>query len=611
MADALKQDGRIATLTTPLGKDRLALTGFDAVEGVSELFEFRVDALSKDENIDFDQLLGRVCSVSMKFYDAPDRHFCGIAAEAQAIGMREDLYAYRFVLRPTLWLLTRAADCRIFHNKSALDIVAQVLGERNVAFQKATTRDYPKLDYCVQYRETDFAFVSRLMERHGVYYFFKHSAGAHKMILADAPSSHQPVEGLAEARFTKALADLHIREQAMFGWSSERRFRTGKVELRDYNFRQPNTQVKRNAQGHEKYDKATQFEYYDYPGKFEKSEEGAIYAESRLEAEQAIDHRRYAAGETVNLYPGGLVRLKNHPISGENRQYLVLRCAHNFSVEHFRSTASGAGAMRPYHGNFELLPSDHVFRAPIVTPRPVVYGPQTAKVVARGKDAEQEEIDTDSDGYGLVKVRFHWDRDDKRSCWLRVAHKWAGAGWGGQFVPRIGMEVVVEFLEGDPDRPLVTGAVYNGQNKHPYKLPDNKTQSGVKTDSSKGHGGYNELMFEDKKGSEKIRMHGQKDHEVVILNAETIEIGESFSGSGPSRRATLKQGDDALDVKAGSRSVSIAKNHTLTARNTILVESSGDTITLRTGASSVKLSPDRIEIKSMSIALSATKIDLN
>ncbi|WP_051955902.1 type VI secretion system Vgr family protein [Beijerinckia mobilis] len=611
MANDLKQVGRSAVLSTPLGRDELVLSGFDAVEGLSELFEFRIDALSERRTIDFDQILGRSCSVSMKFYEHSERYFSGVAVEAQAVGNYGDLYAYRLVLRPAFWFLTRTTNCRIFHNKKAIDIVTEILGQRNVDYQKAITRNYPELDYCVQYRETDFAFISRLLEQHGIYYSFKHEAGRHTLVLADSASSHQPVPGLAEARYTSAVAGGYIREQAFFTWSSERRFRSGTFELRDYDFRQPNKDLTRQAKGVEGYDKATTFEFYDYPGKYDTPEDGKLYVDARLGAEQAVDHRRYASGETVNLVPGGLVTVKDHPAQSENKQYLVVRCTHHFSEEHYRSTAA-IETGRPYHGAYELHPADRPYRAPMVTPRPIIHGLQTAKVVARGKNADQEEIDTDNDGYGLIKVRFHWDRDDKRSCWMRVAQTWAGLGWGGQFIPRIGMEVVVAFLEGDPDKPLVVGAVYNGQNKFPYVLPDNKTQSGIKSDSSKGHGGYNELMFEDKKGSEKIKMHGQKDHEVVILNAETVEIGKEYSAGGASRATTLKNGDDILKLEAGSRSVVVrGGKHTKSVEQKILIESLGDTITLQTGASSIKLSPSKIEISSMMIALSATKIDLN
>lgn len=611
MADNLIQEGRIAVLSTPLGKDRLAITALEATEGLSELFEFRIEAVSDDANIDFDRLLGCESTVALSLLERPKRFFSGLVAEAQATGSFEDLFVYRLVLRPALWLLTRTTNCRIFHNKTALEIVTDVLGERDVSMEKATKRSYPKLDYCVQYRETDLDFVSRLMEQHGIYYYFKHSDGAHTLVLADSRSSHEPIAGGASIAFANALAGLTRQEQSLFSWSSERRFRTGKIELRDYAFRESGANLKTNAQGSERYAKATTYEYYDYPGKYENTGNGRLYADARLEAEQAIDYRRYASGDAANLFPGGLAKLERHPTDAENKQYLVVRCAHHFVDQVYRSSAALGGG-QPYHGNYELQPADRVFRAPIVTPRPLVHGPQTAKVVARGKDADGEEIDTDPDGYGMIKVRFHWDREDKRSCWMRVAQLWSGPGWGAQFIPRIGMEVVVEFLEGDPDRPIVVGAVYNSGNKLPYRLPENNTQSGIKSDSSKGHGGYNELMFEDKKNSEKIRMHAEKDHEVVIRNSESIEIGENFSGGGFSRKTTLKNGGDELTLQSGSRSATIhGGKDTTTVDQSIKIESLGDTITLTTGASSIKLSPSKIEISSTAIALSAAKIDLN
>ena len=567
MSEELTQDKRIASLTTPFGKDKLVLTAFDATEGLSELFEFRIDASSKESSIDFDQILGHSCSVRLKMGEGPDRYFDGIAVEARAIGMQGDLYAYQLLLRPSFWLLTRTYNCRIWHEKTALDIIKEVLGQGKVDFRAATTRNFPKLEYCVQYRESDFAFVSRLMESHGIYYFFEHSAGSHNMVLADAPSSHQPVPGHASLRFaTKMAGRLHFREQCLFDWTAERRFRTGKVELRDYNFRQPNANMKGDANGTEKYNKSD-MELYDYPGKYDNQSDGRDYAEVRLGAEQAQDHRRYAEGDAASLFPGGLFTLMDHPVGGENQQYLVVRCAHHFSEDLYRSSQTIAAAGdAPYQGHFEFLPRDKTFRAPITTPKPYVHGPQTAKVVGRSQDQDGNEIDVDEDGHGRIKVRFHWDRDDKRSCWLRVAQMWAGGGWGGQFIPRIGMEVVVEFLEGDPDRPLVVGAVYNGDNRYPYSLPGNKTQSGTKSNTSLGGNGYNEFMFEDAKNKEEIRLHAQKDLNSTILHAETREIGENFeTPSGmPSRSTTLKMGDDELNIDSGNRKTTIAMEDDLT-----------------------------------------------
>ena len=604
MGEELTQDKRIASLTTPLGKDKLVLTAFDGTEGLSELFEFCIDALSKDDNIDFDKVLGRSCCVSMKLGEGPERYFDGIAVEAQAVGMQGDLYAYRLVLRPALWLLTRTNNCRIWHEKTALDIIKDVLNQRQVDLRTATTRNFPKLEYCVQYRETDFAFVSRLMEQHGIYYFFEHSADQHTMVLADALSSHRPLPGHGTLRFaTKSAGRLHFREQRLLGWTSERQFRTGKVQLRDYNFKQPNANMKGDANGTEKYTKA-QMELYDYPGKYDTQDDGRDYAEIRLGAEQALDHRRFAAGDAVSVFPGGLFTLEEHPVEAENKQYLIVRCVHRFSTELYRSSQGAAPiGDHPYRGNYEVLPSDKTFRAPIVTPKPLVYGPQTAKVVARsGNDGD--EIDVDDDGHGRIKVRFHWDRDDKRSCWVRVAQMWASGKWGGHFIPRIGMEVVVEFLEGDPDRPLVVGAVYNGDNKFPYSLPDNKTQSGIKSNSSKGGNGYNEFMFEDAKNSEAIRLHAQKDLNSTILHAETREIGENFespSGS-PSRKTTLKKGDEELEIASGNQKVHIAQQQTIDVDNDITITSM-TTITLKVGTNNVVIDQSGVHINGMTIDL--------
>lgn len=564
MSDELKQKGRISSLSTPLGQDKLVLSRFEGTEGLSELFEFRIEALSKSGEVDFDQLLGRSCTATMDFYADGDRDFDGLLVEAQAIGMREDIYVYRMVLRPTLWLLSRTTNCRIWHDLDAFQIISEVLGEREVAFRDARTRkSLPKLEYCVQYRETDFAFVSRLMEQHGIYYFFEHEKGRHTMVLCDAMSSHKLIPDGHEVRFIPVAVSSHIHEQCVYHWSSERRFRSGKVELRDYNFKTPNARMDGTSASSAGY-AHSKLELYDYPGKHKDQGEAQRYAEIRLDAEQALDHRRYAAGEAPTLFPGGLVTITEHPIDSENGNYLVLRATHHFSTELFRS-GSGAAAMndRPYQGNYELLPQKRVFRAPLMTPKPVIHGPHTAKVVAQ-HGVNGEEIDTDE--HGRIRVRFHWDRDDKRSCWVRVAQMWASNKWGGQFIPRIGMEVVVEFLEGDPDRPLVVGAVYNADNMYPYSLPANKTQSGVKSDSSKGHNGYNEVMLEDKKMSEQIRVHAEKDLNTTILNAETRKIGERFKPplGAASRETTLLMGDDKLTIQSGNRETTVAVSDKLT-----------------------------------------------
>lgn len=568
MAEKLGQSERVAEFKTPLGENELVLVKIDGTEALGDLFEFHVEALSEKENIDFDKALGQGCTLKLKAYGDKKRIFHGIMTEAQWIGKTEEFFRYKVVLRPWLWMLGRRADCRIFLDKDVKDIIKDVFTKAGFNdFEFRTNGDYEKIAYCVQYRETDLAFVSRLMEQYGIYYFFEHSDGKHTMALADSRSSHKAIPDLSKVPFIP-LSDTELRpEQHLYSWVSERRFRTGKVQFNDYDYLKPKKNLLAPQEASEKYAHA-KLEVYDFPGKYDDEDQGKKLARFRLEAEQAADHRRIIEGDASSLYPGGLVTVEKHPTSAENKEYLVVRTDHRFSSHHYRSVKADAPAAsnspttedgekdQIYHGYYEFQPSDRPFRMLPLTPKPRIHGIQTAKVVGK-KGEENEEISTDE--HGRIWVQFFWDREPKLTCPIRVAQVWASKKWGGIFIPRVGMEVVVEFMEGDPDRPLVVGAVYNGDNKVPYDLPDNKTVAGWKSDSSKGGNGYNELIFEDKKSSENIRMHAEKDHNVTVKNSETWTIGEVFmppKGS-PSRSATLKNGDDQLEIQMGDRNVSI------------------------------------------------------
>jgi type VI secretion system secreted protein VgrG len=619
MDSMLKQDTRFAELRTPLGKDVLVLVRFDATEGLSELFEYRIEALAAKE-VDLDAVLGRPCSVTIKLY-GQERHFNGVAVEAQWTGVRQEHHVYRLVLRPWLWLCSRTSDCRFFQDKTAPEIIQEVWRDRGFNdFRLSLQENYPKLGYCVQYRETDLAFVSRLMEQEGIYYFFEHTSDKHMLVMADSMSSHQPVPGLAQIDFIPLGNSERRERQHIYHLVSERRFRTGKVELNDHWHKTPNANLRADKKGTARYNKSD-MEFYDYPGKYKKKSDGEKYAKVMLEAEQALDDRRHTSGNAVNLFPGGTTKLKDHHKSSENKDYLVVRCSHLYVAEHYRS-GSGA-AEEDYSGNFEFLPKDNkVFRAPIVTPKPLIHGIQTAKVAGK----EGEEIDVDE--HGRILVVFHWDRKKKASCRIRVAEVWAGKKWGGQFTPRVGMEVVVEFLEGDPDRPLVTGCVYNSDNKHPFELPDNKTQSGWKSDSSKGGGGYNQIKFEDKKNSEEIDLHAQKHYKLKILDTETREIGERFTSqiAGPnSRKTTLLQGDDDLTIASGNQTVTIAKNQTstigmnrtttigtsdTTTAGTTITITAGTSLTLICGGSIITMTPASISLVSSTINMAAGAVNI-
>jgi type VI secretion system secreted protein VgrG len=621
------QDKRVAVLTTPLGKDALLLARVEAVEGLSELFEFRIEALSDQDQIDFDKVIGHPAHVELRSFSDQPRYFHGIAVEAEALGAAGRRYAYRLVLRPWLWLLSHRTNCRIFDktvvaSPTAPEIIKKVFQDAGFSDFRdglggGAGKSYPELEYCVQYRETDLAFVSRLMEENGIYYFFEHAADKHTLVLADSPSAHKPVPGLASIRFAGPDEQRLWGEERLWQWTSGRRHRTGKVTLNDYDYLQPTAKLLSESEKPASYG-LPRLEAYDYPGRFEDAGEGERLAKVRVEAAQAVDYRRYANGESPNLVPGGIVTLADHPV--DDGDYLVVRCTHNFSTEAYETSGDGGG--ETWAGHYEFQPKDRQFRAPPLTPKPVIFGPQTAKVVGK----QGEEIDVDE--HGRILVQFYWDRDKRPSRRVRVAQMWSGKTWGGQFIPRINMEVVVEHLDGDPDRPLVVGTVYNADNKYPYDMPDKKNRAGIKSESTKnGSGHYNELYFDDTKGSEEIHMQAERDHTVLIKNSETATIGTIFEtpqGS-PSRSTTIKNGDDQLAISQGHQTVTLdAGNQTTTLKmgNQTTELKMGNqatkvdlgkidteamqSIELKVGQSSVKLDQMGVTIKGMMIKIEGT-----
>ncbi|MDR3496114.1 MAG: type VI secretion system tip protein TssI/VgrG [Ancalomicrobiaceae bacterium] len=547
------QKGRLAQLQTPLGHDKLLLQRFNAHEAMSELFEYSVEALSEDEGIDFDPAIGNNCHVTVSGIDGSKRYFNGILVEAEWTGLQDSLYTYRLVLRPWLWILSHRSNCRFFQEKTAPDIIKEVFDKTGFTdYELKLSGSYPEMEFCVQYRETDFAFVSRLMEEHGIYYYFKHDKSKHILVLADSASAHDLIDAgggtLPFIPLTGAFArDVdHIQH-----WTSERRFRSGLFSVNDYDFKKPGVRLLADSQASETYSHS-KAEVYDYPGRYIDPGQGEKFAKVRLEAEQALDHRRVASGSAPSCYPGGKMKLSKHPKDSENAEYLIIRSTHAVGTQHYLSGGT-SGARDDYNGSYVLMPTSKPYRAPLITPKPLIHGIQTALVV--GESGEEITVDE----YGRIKVQFYWDRDKKQSCWIRVAEMYSGKSWGSVFHPRHGQEVVVEFLEGDPDRPLVVGTVYNGDNGVPYPLPDQKNIGGWKTNSTKGGGGYNEFIYDDTKLSEEIRMHAEKDHNVVVKHAETWKIGETFETpkGEPSRKVEIEKGDDNLEIKMGDNNIKI------------------------------------------------------
>ncbi len=597
MARAPSQDQRPATLETPFGKDVLVLVSLEARERISEVFDFDIEAASSEAALDFDKALGKNCCVTYRTHKGVERHYNGILTGAEWLGKRVGLHHYRLRLQPWFALLGYTANCRFFQQMSVTDIIRKVFSESGFSdFIFKTSESYEKIEYCVQYRETNFAFVCRLMERYGIYYFFEHSKDKHEMVLADGRSSHQPVKGLASVPIRHANGNTFRDEQYLSGWKPTRRFETGKVSLNDYDYLKPNAQLLAESSQPGGYTKGD-LELYDYHADYDERGKGEKFAKIRLESMQSFDFRREGSGDAPALLPGGLVTLSDHQEGGENRQYLVVSCHHTLRAELYTS-GSGGSTDAGYEGHYLFQPSDRTYRAPLRTPKPVISGLQTAKVVGK----EGEEIDVDE--HGRILVQFHWDRDKKQSRRVRVAQTWAGSKWGGIVIPRIGMEVVVEFVEGDPDYPVVTGTVYNGQNRPPFPLPEDKTISGVKSRSSKSDNGYNELIFEDKVDQEKIRIHGEKDLEVKIKHSEDWEIGCEFKPprGKSSAKKIVKAGDDELSVETGDQKVKIGGSQTTNVREMVTIDA-GLGIRLVCGASSITITPGSVDISSPLINL--------
>ena len=353
---ALKQEGRVAKLTTPLGEDTLVLTRFDGDEGVSEPFEYRIEGLTEKEDINWDDAIGKACSVTFKNY-GKERVFNGILIDAQWLGVRGNAFqAHRLILRPWTWMLSRTSDCCFWLDKKPDEIIKDVFSKRGFNdYQLKLTESYPKLEFCVQYRETDLAFVSRLMEQYGMYYYFEHTSDKHMMILADSKSSLKPIPG-GKVPFIALIGDDRRMEEHIHHVSAERRFRTGKVEVNDYDMKKPSANMLADKKGDARYTRAD-MEIFDDPGKYVEQEDGKRYAKICLEAEQALDHRRYLNGDAMSLLPGCLVNLEKHWKKSENDEYLILRATHAYENEFYRTSGSEGGPGEIYNGTYELLPS--------------------------------------------------------------------------------------------------------------------------------------------------------------------------------------------------------------------------------------------------------------
>jgi type VI secretion system secreted protein VgrG len=510
------------TLTSPLPEGDLLFESMNVTAGLSLLGEMQLGLLSPQAMLKPEDLLGKTVCVTVELRDETKRFFHGHVTRFGLGVQRGRQFGYQATVRPWLWFLTRTSDCRIFQEKSVPDIVKAVFEDHGVAnFELNLFRSYKPRTYCVQYRESDYNFVARLLEEEGIYWYFKHSETEHKLVLIDALSAHDPVPGYEMLPFYDGASTVAPDTDYVSHWHFSRGVTSGAVVLRDYDFERPSSDLTAQADVTRPYDQSDA-EVFDYPGHFIKTADGLQYADNQLDEMQTGYETLSGVSNAQGLEAGHLFELTRHPREDQNGMYLLTQVAIQAAID---GDEAGSGHSGAFHCQFSAMPSRQQFRPPRRTPKPFVQGPQTAMVTGTAG----EEIDTDQ--YGRIKVQFHWDRlgkkDEKSSCWVRVAQIWAGKNFGGIFIPRIGQEVIVDFLEGDPDQPIVTGRVYNGEQMPPWKLPDNKTQSGILSRSSKG-GGYdnaNAIRFEDKKGAEQVWIQAEKDMSQVVENDETASVG--------------------------------------------------------------------------------------
>lgn len=615
---AWTQDGRLLTIETPLGADTLLLSGLEGEEQSSRLFRFDLELLSEKTDIDPNDILGKNVSFSVGLSGGTEkRWFNGIVRRFAAGGMvGQGFRSYRAEVVPNFWLLSRTEDCRIFQEKTVKAIIEEVLSDAGLSdYETKIQQDSPSLEYCVQFNESDFDFLSRLMERYGFFYFHKHEQGKHTLVIADHVGAYEDA----------AQSEVEYRPSSVAGgsinaWMPSFEFKSGKWAQSDYEFKTSTTDLGAKTNTVLSNSDFKKYEVYEYPGHYKTASEGNNSVKLRMEAEEASYETVEGAGDCATFAPGYKFRITMHSVDAENdKDYVLSRVVHHGRDPTF---LGGSGGTASYANEFTCVPKDTILRPECITPIPRAHGPQSAVVVG----PSGEEIDVDE--HGRIHVQFHWDRygndDEKSSCWLRVTQMWAGKNWGTIFTPRIGMEVIVSFLDGDYDRPLVTGCVYNDQNKPPYALPSNKTQSGIKTRSSKDGGteDFNELRFEDKAGSEEVYFHAQKDFMRKVENDDTLEVDNDQTRTITNNRTTeVSQGDDTLKVGQGNRSVTVSQgNDTLAVKlGNISVKADAGKITveamqsilLKVGGNSIKIDQTGIKIKGMMVTVQGdVKADL-
>jgi type VI secretion system secreted protein VgrG len=541
------REDRLLAIDTPLGEDKLVLTEFAGEEEISQPFTFFATLRSEDADIKPEDLIGAKVTIWVKRETAEPVPLSGMVrsfsfASVDVRGFRE----YHAEIVPWLWFLSCTTDCRIFQNLTVPKIIETIFGEFGFTDYEmgGLTGSYQPLDFCVQYRETALAFISRWMEELGIFYFFRHEANRHVMVLGDHNRAFKPV----------------VEKDALFGdhsgsnvsqWRHSYQFRSGRYAHKDFAFKTPSQDLRTTESSLLKLQRASAFEIYDYPGGYTQKGDGQQLTRLRMEEHEAAYHTVAGASICASFFAGGKFTMAQHHLQAEEkREYVLLRVAHSASDYTYVDSNGGPPS---YDNSFDGFPAASQFRPAARTPWPTVQGPQTATVVG----PPGETIYTDK--YGRVKLQFHWDRrgkrDEKSSCWVRVSQNWGGKGWGGVFIPHVGHEVVVSFLEGDPDMPLVSGRVYNAENQKAMGLPANKTQSSIQDHSG------NFFTMESKSGAQDVRVNAVKDMNFTVKNDynETVASGNRTIKIETGTHTETIKGDTTIVVTDGKYMHSVAK----------------------------------------------------
>lgn len=613
----LSQTQRLLEITSPLGKDVLVLRRLAVQEAIGRPFSISAEVMSTNIDLQASALVGKAVTCSVKTGHAGQRHFHGIVRSFVRLGpLGRGHAAYRIEAVPRLWNLSRTADCRIFQEKSAKDICTAIFGEHAVApVRWGASVPTQKRGYCVQFNETDLEFVQRMLDEAGCGYFFEHTLGDHTLVICAANAEYPQVPG--DPQMVRPQGDHH---GALTVWQPSSSLQPGKVVAEDFDGLKPNALKKANAGTILGTPNAASLEMYRWPGGQTVRPEGDP-AKLGMEGFESAADRVNAAGSDPTVFAGGRLKV----LAGLDATQPVTWLVASVSHEAFDETHLGGGGSAGYSNSLVLMAADRAWRPPAPRPRPPMVGLYSAIVTG----PSGEEIHCDE--YGRVKVHFLWDRagktDDTSSCWVRVAQTRAGKMGGAWHLPRIGDEVLVAFVDGDPDRPIIVGSVYNAENKPIYQLPANKTQSGFKTQSSKGGSAsnFNELRFEDKKGQEEINLQAEKNMTLLIKNdrTETVKNNRTETVDGKhtetvklDRKATITQGNEFLQVKMGNQDtkldmgnqstlVSLGNISTKASLGKIEIEAM-QSITLKVGMSKIELTQTGITMSGLMIDVKAT-----